>query len=247
MLAKFTAYLGSRSRYFKDCWEHAQHHRAVTVITAFLLVYSVYSEYVEPNVDVPKLLEGKKLPLPWALAVVFFALFFIVLEGSYRKYKLVLGVSSADCPKIYLRYYIEHDIDLYHSGFFLQVEGEGKAFDVRVSSPQAVAENHRRISMIWEVPPQPIGREPIAIKARCEQYDAQNIPHLASGLSSRQIHKFFELKKGYDNELIASIQYKDVDGKECPVRQFKITSARDFRGNFVIGCIPVGAQAASLT
>jgi hypothetical protein len=149
-------------------------------------------------------------------------------------------------PKLFLRYEQTHDTDFYHSGFFVQVEGERKAFDVSISSDATVGRNHKRIVMLWEVPKAPIGTTPVPIHAQAVQYQS-NTPHPFGGISGRQIHRFFEEKKDFPNEFEATLTYKDVDGRTCAPRKFKITSERDFRGNFEIGCIPLEGQAASRT
>jgi hypothetical protein len=79
-------YLVSRWKHFRECWERARHHRAVAVGAFGVVVYSVLTTYVEPLVEIPRI-SIPKLPLPWALTLVFLALFFIVLEGSYRLHK----------------------------------------------------------------------------------------------------------------------------------------------------------------
>ncbi len=151
---------------------------------------------------------------------------------------------SHEYPKVYLRYEQSYDTDFYHSGFFVQTEGERNAFDVQITSEPVVAQSHRRIAMQWEVPKGPIGTTPVPIHARCVLYQ-QDLAHPVGGISGRQIHRFFEEKKDFPNELKVTLTYKDVDGRACPARDFKITSSRDYRGNFEIGCIPTESQAAS--
>lgn len=145
-------------------------------------------------------------------------------------------------PTVYLRYDQAHDTNFYNSGFFVQAEGEKRAFDVTISSEAVVAQNHKRIAMEWEVPKQPIGNTPVPVQARCVLYQ-QGLSHSLGGISGRQIHRFFEEKKDFPNELEITLKCKDVDGRICPQRKFRITSNRDYRGNFEIGCIPIGNQA----
>src|SRR6266478_3837696 len=76
-------YVRTRRKHFQECWKHAQHHRVVASIVAVVVVYSVWTEYVEPFVQVPEL-HIRKLPLSWALAIACLGLFFVALEGSYR-------------------------------------------------------------------------------------------------------------------------------------------------------------------
>jgi hypothetical protein len=142
-------------------------------------------------------------------------------------------------PKIYLRYEQSFDTDFNSSGFFLQVEGEKKAFDVRVSSEPVVAQGHKRITMQWEVPKKPISTTSVPIHASCMLCKPDGLDYPAGGISSGQIHRFFKEKKGFTNELEVTVTYKDVDGRACPPKKFKITSNRDYRGNFEIGCIPI--------
>src|SRR5712664_1267712 len=152
---------------------------------------------------------------------------------------------SHEYPKLYLRYDLRHDTSVEYSGFFVQVEGEKGAFDVSISSEPVMGQNHKRIAMQWQVPTVPIGTTAIPIRAYCVYYQGST-PHQFSG-SSGQIHNFFEQKKDFPNELEVTLAYKDVDGHLCPARKVKITSSRDLRGNFEIGCIPIESQAASRT
>jgi hypothetical protein len=145
---------------------------------------------------------------------------------------------SFEYPKVFLRYEQIHDTDFYNSGFFVQTEGERRAFDVQIHSEPVVAQNHKRIAMQWDVPKGPIGNTPAPIHARCVLYQ-QELAHPIGGISGRQIHRFFEEKKDFHNELELTLTYKDVDGRACPTKKFKITSGRDYRGNFEIGCIPM--------
>jgi hypothetical protein len=151
---------------------------------------------------------------------------------------------SRQYPTVYLQYDQAHDTDFYNSAFFVQAEGEKRAFDVTISSETVVAQNHKRIAMEWEVPKQPIGSTPVPVQARCVRYQ-QDLPYALGGISGRQIHRFFEEKKDFTNELEVTLECKDVDGRPCPARKFRITSNRDYRGNFEIGCIPIGGQAPS--
>jgi hypothetical protein len=94
-------YLKERWRHFRECWEHAPHHRAVTVVAAIALGLSLYSEYVVPFVDVPSLDPKHKLPLSWALVIALGCTLFIVLEGSYRlQYGVRITGFSENDPKI---------------------------------------------------------------------------------------------------------------------------------------------------
>jgi len=72
--------------YFSKCWESAKYHWAVSVVAALLFVYGLVSDYGN-LVDLPSSLRvdmWPKLPLPWATAIVFAALFFIAIEGGVR-------------------------------------------------------------------------------------------------------------------------------------------------------------------
>jgi hypothetical protein len=147
-------------------------------------------------------------------------------------------------PKLYFRYEARFDTDIYNSGFFLQVEGDRKAFDVAISSTPTVGQSHKRIAMQWEAPKSPIGHEAVPVRAFCVQYQ-QDVPHRFGGITGRQIHKFFDEKRDFPNELEVTLTYKDVDGRVCPQRKVKVTSERDSIGNFAIGCIPIENEAAS--
>jgi len=145
---------------------------------------------------------------------------------------------ASEYPKLYLRYEEGFDTDFYNSGFFVQIEGEKRAFDVHINSEAVVAQNHKRIAMQWDVPKKPVGTTPVPVHASCMLYQ-QDLAHPLGGISGRQIHRFFEEKKDFPNELQVTVTYKDVDGRACPPRRFKVTSSRDYRGNFEIGCIPI--------
>ena len=152
---------------------------------------------------------------------------------------------NIEAPKVYLRYDQRHDTSVDYSGFFVQMEGERKAFDVSISSEGVVGQNHKRIAILWEVPAVPIGTTAIPIRAYCVYYQGSTPPHFSA--SNGQIHKLFEQKKDFPNELEVTLTYKDVDRRVCPSRRVKITSSRDHRGNFEIECIPIESQAASRT
>lgn len=143
-----------------------------------------------------------------------------------------------ETPKLFLRYEETHDTSFDNSGFFVQVEGEKKAFDVNINSEPVVGQSHKRIAMLWEVPKSPIGKCPAPIHAQCVRYEGET-PYPFGGISNRQIHRFFEEKKDLPNEFQVTLIYKDVDGRKCPPRKFKITSDRNYRGHFEIGCIPL--------
>ena len=83
-------YVRTRWKYFQECWKHAQHHWVATVIATCAIAYSTWTEYVEPFVDVPEF-HFHKLPVSWALVIAFAALFFVVLEGSYRLRSQTVG------------------------------------------------------------------------------------------------------------------------------------------------------------
>ena len=132
---------------------------------------------------------------------------------------------------------------LVEKRFFLEVEGERKAFDVTMFSQSAVGKNHRRIGMQWDPPKGVIGEHPIRVRAQFVQYE-EDIPRNFN-VSGRQIHEFFEQKKEFPNELEITLSYRDVDGAKCPPKRFMLRSSRDYRGDFQIACIPIGSQAGS--
>jgi hypothetical protein len=181
----------------------------------------------------------KSVPAFWFICLTI-PLFWIGAYAAWlKKHKSVIALQmDREAPKVFLRYEQSHDSDFYNSGFFVQVEGEKKAFDVQINSEPVVGQNHKRIAMRWEVPKKPIGHDPIPVHAACERYEKDTL-HLIGGISGRQIHRFFEEKKDFQNELEVTLTYKDVDGRVCPLRKFKVTSNRDYRGNFEIGCIPI--------
>jgi hypothetical protein len=181
----------------------------------------------------------KSVPAFWFVCLTLPLFWIGAYVAWFKKQKMVVALQcSAGIPKVFLKYEQSHDTDFYHSGFFVQVEGERRAFDVSITSDVTVGRNHKRIAMLWEVPTAPIGSTPIPIHVKCVQY-LDDIPHPFGGISGGQIHRFFEEKKEFPNEFQATLTCKDVDGRTCPARKFKITSDRDYRGNFEIGCIPL--------
>lgn len=78
---------------------------------------------------------------------------------------------ECEAPKPFLRYEENRNIHSVASEFFVQVEGDRNAFDVEITSEAAVATNHRRVGMQWEVPTGAIGKTPVPISASCIQYE----------------------------------------------------------------------------
>jgi len=190
-----------------------------------------------PIVGIPILLwehlTGRPLTWAWFLVLVLAALDL----QFYRELKA--KPSSPEYPKVYLRYEKTADTSIEDSGFFLEVEGERKAFDVTMFSQSAVGKNHRRIGMQWDPPKGVIGEHPIRVRAQFVQYE-EDIPRNFN-VSGRQIHEFFEQKKEFPNELEITLSYRDVDGAKCPPKRFMLRSSRDYRGDFQIACIPIGS------
>jgi hypothetical protein len=169
------------------------------------------------------------VPLFWAGAVA---------AWSKERRKVEALEKQRGVPKLFLNYKPERPVHPDHPVFFVQTEGEKNAFDVEVTSEVVVTTNHRRIFMEWEVPKCAVGKNPIPIKAMCRQYQGDSA-HVASTYSlPQQIHTFFEFKKN-PNELVVTLNFKDVEGKKCPPKRFLITSKRDFWGNFDIGIGPL--------
>jgi len=74
---------GKRS-HLRDCWVNARHHWVVAMIIVIAALFSFWTEYAEPLVEVPQIKIAHKLPLPWAAVIALAGIAFIVIEGSYR-------------------------------------------------------------------------------------------------------------------------------------------------------------------
>jgi len=158
----------------------------------------------------------------------------------YTELKNARSATKPEPPKLFLRYDQRQDKSIDSSGFFLQVEGDKRAFDVKMTSEPVVGQHRSRINMQWELPGgAPIGSTACPVHAYCVRYE-KDIVHSMGGISGRQIHKFFEQKKDLPNELEVTITYKDVGGHPWSKR-FKITSGRNYSGNFDISCVPLVA------
>lgn len=118
------------------------------------------------------------------------------------------------------------------SGFFLQVEGENKAFNVHVTSPDAVGQDHTRLEMHWGKITVPIGNDPVPISALC----STNKGTKSSSLIGSQLEAYMKMKASEPKELIATVNYTDVDGKPYPVRKFRVYRERDITGDFITHC-----------
>jgi hypothetical protein len=171
--------------------------------------------------------------------------------GAYRAWdkqneRAELLLRERGLPKPFMSYKSERHMDFGAAVFFVQVEGEKVAFDVELTSQPAVATDHSRIFMEWSVPKGPVRQTPVPVKAMCRKYKG-DMAHVASThVVPDQIHTFFERKKDAP-ELVVTMSYKDVDGRKCPPKDFRITSKRDSRGNFEIGISPLERLHAGVT
>jgi hypothetical protein len=179
----------------------------------------------------------KKLPLSWALVIAFGALFFIVLEGSYRTLKqgknFPVGV-----PELYLQYEETYKNTLDYSGFFLRVEGERKACNVEMISEQTVGDNHVRLEMRWANPGHPIGTTSVPVKVDCI-YHKDGRSALYHGRGGDQIYTFFDHKRDDPRELIVTVNYTDVGGRACPPRKFRVHQNTPYITDGKISCEPL--------
>jgi hypothetical protein len=89
-----TNYFITRWEHVRECWDHVRHHWAVEVLITILGIYALYTEYGVllriPNWARPE--SWPKMPISWFLAVLFFVLLLVVVEGSYR----IHGTYSTD-------------------------------------------------------------------------------------------------------------------------------------------------------
>jgi hypothetical protein len=227
-------WLAAVPRFFKDAgaWGIA----SVTATGIFVFV-SIYEH-----------LRGNNVSALW-FACLTVPLFWVGAYAAwFKKHEALIRLeSSRDLPSVFLRFVRARSSDRDQAEFFVQVESEKNAFDVEIISEPIVGTNHKRIIMEWKVPKGPVGKAPVPVTTFCRQYE-KNLAHLAGNIClPGQIDTFFELKKGFQNELEVTLTYNDIEGRACPPRKFKITSERDFWGNFEIGIGTIENQAASRT
>lgn len=181
-----------------------------------------------------------------AFAVVGLILFFIAAFHTWEKEhdRAENLEKQREIPKLFLNYKSEKSFHPDRHVFFVQTEDDNNAFDVEINSEETVTTDHRRMFMDWQVPKCPVGKNPVPVKAMCRQYRGGKDQIANTYSLPDQILEFFKSKKG-KNELIVTVTFKDLEGKECPPKKFLITSRRDVFGHFEIGIGPIGPQAAS--
>ena len=183
---------------------------------------------------------GKPLPWGWltALIVTGFAWhFYTELDNEKKKDE------PNATPELYLQYDNSYRDDFSNSGFFVRVQGEPKAFNVRLTSEEAVTKNHKRLGIVWETPSEPIGKDPIPVGVSCVYYvgDTQHVYGIVRGA---QIRHFFE-NNAKSSELIVTVDFTDVSGHACPQQRFRVLEFRDVDGHQKIDCQPIKKQDAS--
>lgn len=98
--------IGKRA-YFSKCWESAKYHWVFAVIGVMSFVYGLIANYGN-LVNLPvwlKIENWPKLPLSWATAIVFAALFLIAIEGGVRFHRAtVKSFENIGGPDIFIGY-----------------------------------------------------------------------------------------------------------------------------------------------
>lgn len=80
----------TKTDYLKGCYECAQNHKAVAIVTALIAVYSFVSSAAPLISGIPPwvmyAIKGlPRFPLPWVAMVIFCAGVFIAVEGGYMQ------------------------------------------------------------------------------------------------------------------------------------------------------------------
>lgn len=177
--------------------------------------------------------------LTWGgLVAVAFVCFFIAAYQVWRETDKEL--EAQDRSRVYPKLFLHHIdpkktgySDLREmSGFFVQVEGSNKAFSVRITSPDVLGIDRTRLEMSWGNVNVPAGNEPVLVSALCSINKGS---HSSSEMGS-QIDAYMRMKAEYPKELIAIVNYRDIDGNECPPRKFRIYRERDITGHIITHC-----------
>lgn len=174
---------------------------------------------------------GKPLTWGWFMALIFGALAW----QFYSDNKNTKEEAADKSPKLFLHHVDRRRNNLPNfagelSGFSVQVEGPKKAFAVRITSPDSVGKEHTRVSMDWGSINMPVGNDPVPVSVLCSAHKGA-ARHTQTG---PQIEAFRDFTNRAD--LFATIQFKDVDGNECPPRKFKIYRERDLGGEMKTHC-----------
>jgi len=167
---------------------------------------------------------GKPLTWGWFTALIL-AGFAWHFYSEFQKAK-----HDFEVPKLSLIY--ADGGTMGSSGFFVQTEGEKQAFGIKISSEDAIGREHMRLEMVWADIPGPVGNEPIPVSMLCSLH----MGNASKSFGGRQILSYFEEKATEPKELIAVLSFKDVEGKTCPPKKFRITKQRDVFGRFQICC-----------
>jgi hypothetical protein len=128
--------------YFGKCWKNASEHWSIAVLATLSTVYSILTAS-EPLVNFPEWAKAErwpKLPVAWASAIAFAALFWIVLEGGCRLRQKTLVEHAAEltgekekqkAPRLFFDFdnVVAAQYAMTYSGLFLKNDG-GRAFNV---------------------------------------------------------------------------------------------------------------------
>ena len=76
-------YFQLRRKYLSEC---AGHGKRNWVVAMLILAYplSSFVSAVQTFIDIPLYLRLPKLPLPWAVAIIFAGIAYVAIEGGYR-------------------------------------------------------------------------------------------------------------------------------------------------------------------
>jgi hypothetical protein len=157
------------------------------------------------------------------------------LAWSKERYKLDELQRYKELPKLYLGHLGEKKSATFE--IFVQVEGSKKAFEVRITSPPAAGVDHMQLEMQWGEVSQAVGNEPVPVSGLCSLTKGT----MGRSFGGSQIENYLQSKAVQPQDLIAVVNFKDVDGNACPERRFRIHRERNLTGNFAIFCDLIGA------
>jgi hypothetical protein len=177
---------------------------------------------------------GRPLGWGWFFALIFAALawqFYSELANSKKLDSLV--------PELYLEYNPSYS-NFDFSGLFVRVQNDRTAFGMKLTSEIVVGENHCRLGMLWSILENQVGKERVSVQVRCLYYDDKDMPRPYGGLQGEQLKMFLDKKATKPEELIVTVNFRDVDGRQCPARRFRIFNhAHETTLDETIRCEPI--------
>jgi hypothetical protein len=175
---------------------------------------------------------GRSLSPAWFICLVFAGVIWD-LQSENKTLK-----KSEGRPKLFLRINSDFEKSVKYFGpdngeFLLEVEGDKKACSVRITSPDAVGDNHGILSLVWVLKSDVVGMEPIHVGPFCEwRKGTQAVSNVGSQI------EFYMKRVVGPKELFADVSFKDTDGNPY-TKKFRIYRERDAIGFVATHCEPV--------